>query len=408
MRAHSTLKPPSRKAADRPKKPYPAFPLSPHPSGKWQKKIRGVIRYFGNWGRTVNGVLTRVEGDGWKDALEKYKLVADDLHAGRTPRMSGDGLTVKELCNRFLMSKRDQWEAGELSARMFAPVPGKPDEATGEYPATAQRVARVFGKKRPVSDLDADDFARLRNGLAKQFGPVRLSNEIQKVRTLFKYGYDAGLIEQPVRFGKFKKPSTTVLRRHRASQGERMLEATEIHKLLGAASIPLKAMLLLGINCAFGNHDCATLPLTAIDLDAGWVDYARPKTGIARRCPLWPETVKAIRVAIAKRPKPKDKQAAGLVFVTTRGRPWLSHDIANPISVACRDLMKRVGIHSKGIGFYTLRHVFRTIADATKDQTAIDLVMGHNDPTIGANYRQRIDDSRLVAVASHVHKWLFG
>jgi hypothetical protein len=44
----STRKPRSRKAADRPKKPFPEFPLSPLPSGAWQKKINGKIHYFGN------------------------------------------------------------------------------------------------------------------------------------------------------------------------------------------------------------------------------------------------------------------------------------------------------------------------------------------------------------------------
>src|SRR6516165_8637542 len=114
----------SRKAADRPKKPYLDFPLTPHASGAWQKKIRGKIHYFGKWARRVNGKLVRVEGDGWKEALEAYKAVADDLHAGRTPRVKADGLTVAELCNRFLTAKQRQWEAGEISSRMFEPVAG--------------------------------------------------------------------------------------------------------------------------------------------------------------------------------------------------------------------------------------------------------------------------------------------
>ena len=81
MSSDSTRKPRPRKAADRPKKPYPDFPLSPHPSGAWQKKIRGKIHYFGRWGRVVKGKLVRIEGDGWKEALELYKAHADDLHA---------------------------------------------------------------------------------------------------------------------------------------------------------------------------------------------------------------------------------------------------------------------------------------------------------------------------------------
>jgi hypothetical protein len=118
--------------------------------------------------------------------------------------------------------------------------------------------------------------------------------------------------------------------------------------------------------------------------------------------------VTALREAIAARPEPRQEGAAGLVFVTTRGRPWLSRGIANPVSVAVRSLMKSIGIHDEGIGFYTLRHVFRTVADAARDPVAIDLIMGHSDPSMAAHYRERVEDSRLQAVAEHVRHWLFG
>jgi integrase len=397
MSHDSTRKPRPRKAADRPKKPYPDFPLSPHASGAWQKKIRGKIHYFGRWAKRANGKLVRIEGDGWKEALEEYKVQADDLHAGRTPRVKGDGLIVADLCNRFLTAKLRQREAGEIGLRMF-----------DEYKAATDRLVATFGKTRLVDDLAADDFEALRDAMAKQWGPVRLGNEIQKVRTVFKYGFEAGLIDKPVRYGpQFKKPSACVLRRHRAKNGERMLEAVEIRRLLGAADVQLKAMLLLGVNAGFGNHDIATLPMSVIDLDGGWVSYPRPKTGIPRRCPLWPETVAAIREAIAERPEPRQDEATGLVFVTTRGRPWLVKGIANPVSVAARDLMKTSGVHHEGIGFYTLRHVFRTVADAARDAVAIDLIMGHSDPSMGGRYRERVEDGRLLAVTDHVHKWLF-
>src|SRR5215831_18472148 len=119
MSDNSTRKRRPRKDAEKPSKPYPEFPLTPHASGAWQKKIRGKIHYFGKWARRVNGRLVRVEGDGWEEALAEYKAVADDLHAGRTPRVQGDGLTVADLCNRFLTTKLRQREAGEVGPRMF-------------------------------------------------------------------------------------------------------------------------------------------------------------------------------------------------------------------------------------------------------------------------------------------------
>ena len=81
-------------------------------------------------------------------------------------------------------------------------------------------------------------------------------------------------------------------------------------------------MILLGVNCGFGNADVATLPQKAVDLKRGWVDFPRGKTGVPRQCPLWPQTITAVQEAILSRPKPRDKAHDGLVFLTKYGRPW--------------------------------------------------------------------------------------
>ena len=61
----------------------------------------------------------------------------------------------------------------------------------------------------------------------------------------------------------------------------------------------------------------------------------------------------------------------------------------------------------KGLGFYTLRHTFRTVADEAKDQPAADYIMGHEIPHMSTVYRERISDERLKAVTDHVRGWLF-
>jgi integrase len=397
----STRKNRSRKAADLPKKPYPDFPLTPHASGKWQKKIRGKTHYFGNWAKRVNGKLERVEGDGWKEALESYKAQADDLHAGRTPRVKSGGLTVAGLCNAFLTAKLRKQTAGELSAVSFV-----------EYRATTDLIVAAFGKTRLVEDLAADDFEALRATMAQRWGPVRLGNAITRVKSVFKYGLDNGLIEKPVRYGgEFRKPDKAVLRRHRAASGAKMLEADQLRRLLAAAPVPLKAMILLGLNAGFGNGDCATLPLACLDLEHGWLDYARPKTGIARRCPLWPETVAAIRQALEARPQPKTTESAALAFLTQRGTAWIHYTAKggriDNVTIQFGLLLERLGLHRARLGFYAMRHVFRTVADAARDPVAIDLIMGHTDPSMAGHYREHIEDSRLLAVVEHVRAWLF-
>jgi hypothetical protein len=59
--------------SSKPPKPYPAFPVTPHPNGRWCKKIR---------------------------------------HSGRRPVEDPDALTVLVLCARFLTHKKNARETG--------------------------------------------------------------------------------------------------------------------------------------------------------------------------------------------------------------------------------------------------------------------------------------------------------
>ncbi len=376
---HSTPDP----ARGKPTKPYPDFPLFPHAAGVWAKKIRGRLVYFGPWS----------DPDG---ALKKYMEQADALHAGRKPRPDPEGLTVKDLANAFLNHKKDKQAAGELSPRTWL-----------KYKEVADLLVQQFGKQRAVADLRPDDFASLRNAMTQRWGPLRVRDFIQHIRSVFKYGYDAELLDRPMRFGPgFERPSKKTMRLDRAKKGQRMFEADEIRRMLDKATVPLRAMILLGVNCGFGNADCATLPLAAVDLERGWIDYPRPKTGVPRRCALWPETVEALRAVMARRKEPKREADAGLFFVTVRRRSWHKEIEDNPISKETRKLLNALGINGHR-NFYGLRHSFETIAGEAKDQVAVDFIMGHSKDDMASVYRERISDERLRAVTDHVRAWLF-
>ena len=84
--------------------PDPNFPLSPHASGSWCKKIGGRIHHFGRWYRLVKGERVLTGEEGWRDALKEYhRRVGED---GRVVPCrndtDADALTVKHLCNAFL------------------------------------------------------------------------------------------------------------------------------------------------------------------------------------------------------------------------------------------------------------------------------------------------------------------
>jgi hypothetical protein len=48
------------------------------------------------------------------------------------------------------------------------------------------------------------------------------------------------------------------------------------------------------------------------------------------------------------------------------------------------------------------------VADESKDQPAVDFIMGHEVPHMSAVYRETISDGRLMAVTDYVRMWLFG
>ncbi len=202
-----------------------------------------------------------------------------------------------------------------------------------------------------------------------------------------------------------------------------MFEAADLRAIIDKSEQPLKSMILLGINCGFGNHDCGTLPQSALDLDKAWADFPRPKTAVERRCPLWPETVKALREAMEKRPKVKRPEHAKLVFVTRYGQPWAKENgivqvmrgdeiktttpVDSPITKEMRKLLDDLNLYRPGLGFYALRQTFETIAGGSLDQIAVNLIMGHVDNSRPGTYREAIEDKRLLSVSNHVRKWLF-
>jgi integrase len=370
--------------ATKPAKPRPDFPLFPHATGRWAKKIRGQLHYFGPW-------------DNPDGALSRYLAEKDALIAGRKPRSQEDteALTLYRLSNKFLNAKKALVHSGELTSRTW-----------DEYAEACKLIMKGFGKFRLVEDVQPDDFAKLRKAMAKRWGPHRLKKMIQYVRSIFRYGEE--LIDKRIRFGPdFKRPSKKTMRLHKAARGPYMFQADELKRILNAAGQPMKAMILLGVNCGFGNVDCGRLPMSALDLEGGWVNFPRPKTGIDRRCPLWPETVEAIREWLAMRPEPKAEEDQGLVFLTVRGRSWHKAGLMdNPISKETRKLLDSLNINGRR-NFYALRHTFETIAGESRDQVAVDAIMGHAKDNMASEYREWISDERLRAAADFVRRWLY-
>src|SRR5947208_8957159 len=80
----------------KPAKPHPDFPLFPHATKRWAKKIRGEFHFFGPW-RDPQG------------ALEEWLRVKDELLAGRKPRpKNNEGAVTVELVVNSLLTHKER------------------------------------------------------------------------------------------------------------------------------------------------------------------------------------------------------------------------------------------------------------------------------------------------------------
>ena len=194
-----------------PGKPYPAFPLYAHRSGRWAKKIRGKTHFFGPW-RDSHKALTR------------YLAEKDDLEAGRKPQHSSatsdDVLTVEQMVSLYIEAKKLCVESGEMGRRTLQ-----------EYRTYGMRMIRVFGANTPIEQLGPQDFKRYRADLQKTHKSLAtLAADVRKTLVYFNWAgpgaHGQGLIDRLPRFGDaMRPPSAAALVRERNAEGAASLHA---------------------------------------------------------------------------------------------------------------------------------------------------------------------------------------
>lgn len=394
--------------------------LFPHKNGQWAKKIRGRMCYF--------GVLADPAA-----ALARYQAEGPGLHRGvglEHSRAMDAGLTVEHAVNAWLAQQLARVEAGELTAATFR-----------DYRMVGEWIGEAVGWETLCGHLAPAKWSAARAALGKTYStPGTVRKFVLLTRAWARWCERCRLVDA-IDFGPdWRAPSQRAMRLHQSQQRSdrpRLLEAGDIRWLLLNCRNPqLRAMIWLGINCGFGQTDCATLRVEAVRGREGSRDLGiegsreegtgngeracivgvRRKTGVARICPLWPETAAALARVVGGR-------RSGLVFVTRAGRPWVrvrEHGdgrmvAIDSVSTVLRKTAAAAGL--AGLRFYSLRRTFRTVADTLRDQRAIDTIMGHAGGDGGADwqpsaisgaYVEQVSMERLVAVSEHVRGWVLG
>ncbi|MFB6320794.1 hypothetical protein, partial [Saccharicrinis sp. FJH54] len=203
----------------KPKKPYKTFPLTPRTDGRWCKRIRGQVHYF-------TGTAD--------EALAAYKAVADDLHAGRTPAAAAKGaVQLRDVLNVLLTHQRRRADAAEIAPHSFE-----------EWRRNADLLASHFGPGRDPLSLTPEDFAQFKAAMIDRDWALRtVRTRINYTKAIFRFAYEEGLIEKPVRFGpRFKAPRMRSVRAETAAKGPRMLSPKEFRHMLEISHPQYRAM----------------------------------------------------------------------------------------------------------------------------------------------------------------------
>ena len=387
-------------------------PYFPHGSGYWAAKLGGRLRYLARWETPLPEV----------ERIYLERKAESEVAAARQAEAAAVGctgaITIKDIANLYINSRANDVAKEALSEITWS-----------GYKRSLAWVTKHIGA-RPVDALGPRDFITLNEQIGAHYGAKQHQHVVGALRMALHWAAENDYIERVPKYGtEFKAPGIRQHRRERAAKAYKLFTAPEIRLLVEQAEPAWKAMILLGINCAYLQSDLAELPIrfqgndqNTLDLgDDPYIRFDRPKTGVRWKCTLWPETVTALKRVIGKRTK-------GLVFVTRKGQPLVHSNMqydaegrllkstnCDAIGKRFRELCKKTGCYTKGVGFSSLRSTFETQSWQLQNlsvahQAAIHWVMGHvlsgpDTPRMADTYLQDVSTEALRLVTDKIRDW---
>jgi integrase len=329
--------------------PVDYFPARPRSDGRYQKKIGGKLYYFGGVG---------VDRD---EAMAEYQRVRHGLYGGAPVAVRVDGYsrqTLRDAANRYLTARLLEVQAGTLRKVSYT-----------DLRACVLQFVRHLGTHRRFEELCPDLFTAAANHFRRTESDTRWNHIVSAVNAWLNYADEHDWIAAAPKTGpKWRKiPNAGAVR-------NRLLTVTELEALLQASGDQMRAMLLLALNGGMGPNDLCHIELRQIR--NGILDTRRPKTGVRRVLPLWPETIEAIEDYLTARLSPLP-----WLFITKFGNQWGPGDIGHEF----RKMRVAAQVDfGENTGLYVFRHTFGTLTDECGN--ARMLVMGHTFAGMDKHY----------------------
>lgn len=218
--------------------------LFAHRNGQWAKKIRGRMCYF--------GVVADPAA-----ALARYQAEGPSLHRGEdlehSRALSDGSLSVEHAVNAWLAWQLSRVESGDLTPATFR-----------DYRMVGQWIGDTVGWSTACGTLTPAVWTTARAELGRRYStPGTVRKFVLLTRAWAKW---AEQLMPPLDLGRdWRGPSQRAMRLRKAEQRAsrpRLVSDHDLrHLLIGCRNPQLRAMLWLGINCGFGQTDCATVEI---------------------------------------------------------------------------------------------------------------------------------------------------
>lgn len=347
--------------------------------GRWRKIIDRKARYFG-----------KVDPKNVSRSYREAEIRYFEFHAAREVKqpieLAVNKLSVGDFAERYLQSCFSKYERDDISAAWFEKVR-----------INACHFVEYLKPGMPLAMLNETKLDDYRNYVLslphstvtnKPISPHTAKARLDIVVYMLKWGYQMYLLDSlPRNLARYSKITIPEPRVNRFS-------LDEINTLYSAASERTKIYMLLGLNCAFGQADLASLRVGEVDIAEGRIIRKRTKTSIHSEFKLWPLTVEMLKKHGNLDGEPTDR-----VFLSKSGHPLVREYFVDDkfrrtdaIRSAFFRLMKKTKMPNHR-GFYSLRKTAASEIEAI-DPAVTEMFLAHSEKAMKKHYVER-DWSRL-------------
>jgi len=359
-------------------------------SGQWCKKVKQRVVYLGK---------------DYDAALVQWATHKDRLLAGLgLPSTEERSPALGELCNLFLANLRERKASDGLS-----------EVYLGVVTARLRKVVAAAGRDTRLQHYTPAQWDELRAKLSKNengedAAPNTMAHRVEVLRIVVKWANDRKLtaIEVPK---SFCKPSKKAIRRFRNNKKSQLwISREDIRRLIDAADIVSKPVILLGVNCGLGSADIAKLTQDDIDLTQKevWLSVSRQKTETMRHLWLWPETIEALRAYDAIRPIALRRRDENLLLLTAQKWAW-QDETSDRVPPMFRRTCQKAGVTEQVTHYGLRRSLLTAIITLGFPESLARSIAGHEasndilfEHYIGPREREQIRDC-----LQSVREWLF-